>query len=130
MGKAIEAVSQDLSAARLVGININKTLAVAFALGIGLTTLAGGVLIPSFYAYPSVGSSFVLISFVVVVLGGLGNVAGTLAGGIILGLIETFVGYLEPDLKEATHFVLLILLLSFLPNGLFGVKGAEKEGLK
>lgn len=130
IGKAIEAVSQDLSAARLVGINVHKVLVVAFALGIGLTVLAGGVLIPSFYAFPSVGASFVLISFVVVVLGGLGNVPGTAVGGVLVGIIETMVGYLEPDLKEATHFVLLILLLAFLPNGLFGVKGAEKEGLK
>lgn len=129
-GRAIEAVSQDLSAARLVGIDVNKVLSIAFALGIGLTVLAGGVLVPSFYAFPTVGSNFVLISFVAVVLGGLGNVAGTVAGGLILGVIETFVGYLEPDLKEATHFVLLIALLAFLPNGLFGVRGAEKEGLK
>lgn len=129
-GRAIEAVSQDLSAARLVGIDVNKVLTIAFALGIGLTVLAGGVLVPSFYAFPTVGSSFVLISFVAVVLGGLGNVAGTVAGGLILGVIETLVGYLEPDLKEATHFVLLIVLLAFLPNGLFGVGGAEKEGLK
>lgn len=130
MGKAIEAVSQDLTAARLVGIDVHKVLVVAFAIGIGLATLAGAVLIPSFYAFPTVGSSFVLISFVVVVLGGLGNVPGTVVGGLLLGVIETFVGYLEPDLKEATYFVLLILLLAFLPNGMFGIKGAEKEGLK
>ncbi|NYT79768.1 branched-chain amino acid ABC transporter permease [Alcaligenaceae bacterium] len=130
MGKAIEAVSQDLTAARLVGINVDKVLVVAFAIGIGLTALAGGVLIPSFYAFPTVGSSFVLISFVVVVLGGLGNVPGTLIGGLLLGVLESFVGFIEPDLKEATYFVLLILLLAFLPNGLFGIKGAEKEALK
>lgn len=130
MGKAIEAVSQDLTAARLVGINVDKVLVVAFAIGIGLTALAGGVLIPSFYAFPTVGSSFVLISFVVVVLGGLGNVPGTVIGGLLLGVLESFVGFIEPDLKEATYFVLLILLLAFLPNGLFGIKGAEKEGLK
>lgn len=130
MSKAIEAVSQDLTAARLVGINVDKVLVVAFAIGIGLTALAGGVLIPSFYAFPTVGSSFVLISFVVVVLGGLGNVPGTVIGGLLLGVLESFVGFIEPDLKEATYFVLLILLLAFLPNGLFGIKGAEKEGLK
>lgn len=129
-GKAIEAVSQDLTAAKLVGINVDKVLIVAFALGIGLTALAGAVLIPSFYAFPTVGASFVLISFVVVVLGGLGNVPGTIAGGLLLGVIETMAGYIMPDLKEATYFVLLILLLAFLPNGMFGVKGAEKEGLK
>jgi len=129
LGKAIEAVSQDLSAAQLVGIPVNRVLGAAFALGIGLTVLAGGVLIPSFYAFPTVGASFVLISFVAVVLGGLGNVAGTVAGGLILGLIETIVGFFESDLKEATHFILLIALLAFLPNGLFGVKGAEQKGL-
>lgn len=130
IGKAIDAVSQDLSAARLVGINVDKVFIVAFALGIGLTALAGGVLIPSFYAFPTVGSSFVLISFVVVVLGGLGNIPGTVAGGLLLGVLETIVGYIEPDLKEGTYFVLLILLLTFMPSGLFGIKGAEKEGLK
>ncbi|MYN13922.1 branched-chain amino acid ABC transporter permease [Pusillimonas sp. TS35] len=130
IGKAIEAVSQDLTAARLVGINVHKVLIVAFAIGIGLTALAGCVLVPSFYAFPTVGSSFVLISFVVVVLGGLGNVPGTVAGGLLLGVIETIAGYIEPDLKEATYFVLLILLLAFLPSGMFGIKGAEKEGLK
>ena len=55
---------------RLVGIDVNKVLTIAFALGIGLTVLAGGVLVPSFYAFPTVGSSFVLISFVAVVRGG------------------------------------------------------------
>ncbi len=129
-GQAIEAVSQDLPAAELMGINVSRIFLITFGLGIGLTGLAGGVLIPSFYAFPTVGSYFVLVAFVVVVLGGLGSLVGTVVGGLILGVVETGVGYLVPDLKDATHFVLLILLLAFLPNGLFGVKGAEKEALK
>ena len=86
--------------------------------------------VPSFYAFPSVGSFFVLVSFVVVVLGGLGSVAGTMVGGLVLGLVETATGYFAPDLKEATHFILLILLLTVRPQGLLGVRGAEKETLK
>jgi len=130
MGRAIEAVSQDLVAARLMGIDPNRVFLMTFGLGIALTGIAGGVLMPSFYAFPSVGSFFVLVSFVVVVLGGLGSVTGTIVGGILLGLVETGVGYVAPDLKEATHFVLLILLLAVRPHGLLGVKGAEKETLK
>jgi branched-chain amino acid transport system permease protein len=129
-GKAIEAVSQDLSAARLVGIDVDRVLLIACALGIGLTVMAGAVLLPTFYAFPTVGSSFVLVSFVVVVMGGLGNVAGTAAGGLLLGVIESVFGFFQPDLKEASHFILLIALLAFVPHGLFGVKGSEREALK
>lgn len=129
-GRAIEAVSQDLFAARLMGIDPEKIFVITFGLGIAITGIAGGVLIPSFYAFPSVGSFFVLVTFVVVVLGGLGSVMGTIAGGLALGVIESVVGYYAPDLKEATHFVLLIALLAVRPHGLLGVKGAEKETLK
>jgi branched-chain amino acid transport system permease protein len=129
-GRAIEAVSQDLMAAQLMGINPQKIFVVTFGLGIAITGVAGGVLIPSFYAFPSVGSFFVLVAFVVVVLGGLGSVTGTIVGGIGLGIIETLGGYVAPDLKEALPFVLLILLLAIRPHGLLGIKGAEKETLK
>lgn len=130
LGRAIEAVSQDLMAARLMGIDPNRVFLMTFGLGIALTGIAGAVLVPSFYAFPSVGSFFVLVSFVVVVLGGLGSVTGTILGGLVLGLVETGTGFVAPDLKEATHFVLLILLLALRPHGLLGVKGAEKETLK
>ena len=130
LGRAIEAVSQDLMAARLMGVDPNRIFLITFGLGIALTGVAGAVLVPSFYAFPSVGSFFVLVCFVVVVLGGLGSVAGTIVGGLVLGLVETGTGYFAPDLKEATHFILLILLLSVRPHGLLGVKGAEKETLK
>ncbi|KRS19226.1 branched-chain amino acid ABC transporter permease [Roseovarius indicus] len=129
-GRAIEAVSQDLTAARLMGINTRKIFLITFGLGIGITGVAGAVLVPSFYAFPSVGTFFVLIAFVVVILGGLGSVTGTMIGGLSLGLIESYIGYFSPDLKEATHFILLILLLAVRPQGMLGVKGAEKETLK
>lgn len=130
LGRAIEAVSQDLMAAKLMGINPGKVFLVTFGLGIALTGISGAVMVPSFYAFPTVGSFFVLVAFVVVVLGGLASLAGTVIGGITLGVVESFTGFASPDLKEATHFLLLILLLAFRPHGIFGVKGAEKEALK
>lgn len=130
LGRAIEAISQDISAARLMGIDPGRIFLLTFGLGIGLTGIAGAVLVPSFYAFPSVGTFFVLVAFVVVVLGGLASVPGTVVGGLVLGVMESFTGFFSPDLKEATHFVLLILLLALRPHGLFGVKGAEKEALK
>lgn len=130
LGRAIEAVSQDLVAARLMGVDPNKVFLVTFGIGIALTGIAGAVLVPSFYAFPTVGSFFVLVAFVVVVLGGLGSMTGTILGGLILGVVESVAGFLSPDLKEATHFVLLILLLAARPHGILGVKGAEKEALK
>lgn len=130
LGRAIEAVSQDLVAAKLMGINPGKVFLVTFGLGIALTGISGAVMVPSFYAFPTIGSFFVLVAFVVVVLGGLGSLVGTVLGGITLGVVESFTGFVSPDLKEATHFLLLILLLAVRPHGIFGVKGAEKEALK
>lgn len=130
LGRAIEAISQDIVAARLMGIKPERIFLITFGLGIGLTGIAGAVLVPSFYAFPSVGTFFVLVAFVVVVLGGLASVTGTVIGGLVLGVVESFTGFFSPDLKEATHFVLLILLLSVRPHGILGVKGAEKEALK
>lgn len=130
LGRAIEAISQDLVAARLMGINPSKIFLITFGLGIGLTGVAGAVLMPTFYAFPSVGTFFVLVAFVVVVLGGLASLTGTVIGGLVLDVVESFTGFFSPDLKEATHFVLLILVLAIRPNGIFGVKGVEKEALK
>lgn len=130
LGRAIEAISQDIVAARVMGVEPGRIFLITFGLGIGLTGIAGAVLVPSFYAFPSVGTFFVLVAFVVVVLGGLASLPGTVIGGLVLGIVESITGFISPDLKEATHFVLLILLLAVRPHGLFGVKGAEKEALK
>jgi branched-chain amino acid transport system permease protein len=130
LGRAIEAISQDIVAARVMGVDPGRIFLITFGLGIGLTGIAGAVLVPSLYAFPSVGTFFVLVAFVVVVLGGLASLPGTVIGGLVLGIVESITGFISPDLKEATHFVLLILLLAVRPHGLFGVKGAEKEALK
>jgi Branched-chain amino acid ABC-type transport system, permease components len=129
-GKAIRATVQDRTAAQLVGINIDRIFMLAFALGTLLVGIAGALLAPIFPVYPTAGLSFGLVSFVVVVLGGMGSMPGALLGGLIIGMVEVLSGFLiDPSLKQAVYFVVFILVLIFRPNGLFGQKGAEEVGL-
>ncbi|MFH2126312.1 MAG: branched-chain amino acid ABC transporter permease, partial [Pseudomonadota bacterium] len=83
MGKQIRAIAQDRDAARLMGINPNKIYMITFGIGSAMVGLAGGLIMPLYYVFPSVGAYFVLTAFVVVVLGGLGNMVGALLGGLI-----------------------------------------------
>ncbi len=120
-GKAITALAQQRRAAMLMGININRTYQIAFGIGIACVGAAGAMLIPIYYAFPTVGALFVLIAFVVVILGGYNSLVGALVGGLIIGLVEAFSGFfLSPHLKEAVYFVIFILILLFRPTGLFG----------
>jgi branched-chain amino acid transport system permease protein len=130
-GKAIRATVQDRTAAQLMGINIDKVFLLTFAIGSALVGIAGALLAPSYAIFPTVGTNFVLASFVVVVLGGMGSMTGALFGGLLIGLIETFSGYfIDPELKQAVYFAVFILVLVFRPTGLLGQRGAEEMGLK
>lgn len=120
-GKAIRALAQERRAAMLMGINVNRTYQIAFGIGIACVGAAGAMLIPIYYTFPTVGSLFVLIAFVVVILGGYNSLPGALVGGLIIGMVEAFSGFfLSPHLKEAVYFVIFILILLFRPAGLFG----------
>lgn len=120
-GKAIRALAQERRAAMLMGINVYRTYQIAFGIGIACVGVAGVMLIPVYYTFPTVGSLFVLIAFVVVILGGYNSLIGALIGGLIIGLVEAFSGFfLSPHLKEAVYFVIFILILLFRPTGLFG----------
>lgn len=120
-GKAIRALAQERRAAMLMGINIYGTYRIAFGIGIACVGAAGAMLMPIYYAFPTVGALFVLIAFVVVVLGGYNSLVGALIGGLIIGIVEAFSGFfLSPHLKEAVYFVIFILILVFRPTGLFG----------
>ncbi len=120
-GKAIRALAQERRAAMLMGINIYRTYQIAFGIGIACVGAAGAILIPIYYAFPTVGSLFVLIAFVVVILGGYNSLIGALIGGLIIGVVEAFSGFfLSPHLKEAVYFVIFILILLIRPTGLFG----------
>jgi branched-chain amino acid transport system permease protein len=131
LGKAIRAVAQNRTASTLMGINIRKIYLFTFGLGTALVGIAGSLLMPVYYVFPTVGGLFVLTAFVVVVLGGMGNMTGALVGGLIIGLVESYSGfYLATQLKEAIYFIIFILVLFLKPSGLFGVVGAEEMGLK
>jgi branched-chain amino acid transport system permease protein len=130
LGKAIRCTAQDRTAALLMGINIDRVYLLAFAIGSALVGVAGALLMQLYPVFPTVGTYFVLAAFVVVVLGGLGNLTGALLGGFIIGLVEAFSGFYVPELKEAVYFVVFIIVLLVRPTGLFGVVGAEEVGLK
>ena len=120
-GKAIRALAQERKAAMLMGINVYRTYQIAFGIGIACVGAAGAMLIPVYFVFPSVGSLFVLIAFVVVILGGYNSLIGSLVGGLLIGVVESFSGFfISPHLKEAIYFVIFILILLFRPAGLFG----------
>jgi branched-chain amino acid transport system permease protein len=120
-GKAIRALAQERKAAMLMGINVYRTYQIAFGIGSACVGAAGAMLIPVYFVFPSVGSLFVLIAFVVVILGGYNSLTGSLVGGLIIGVVEAFSGFfISPHLKEAIYFVIFILILLFKPTGLFG----------
>lgn len=120
-GKAIRALAQERKAAMLMGINVYRTYQIAFGMGIACVGAAGAMLIPVYFVFPSVGALFVLIAFVVVILGGYNSLTGSLVGGLIIGVVEAFSGFfISPHLKEAIYFFIFILLLLFRPTGLFG----------
>jgi len=121
IGMAIRACSVEKEGAALVGINVQRIYLFAFGIGIVCAGVAGSTLLPFFYVSPTVGSIFVLTAFVIVVLGGMGNFAGALLGGFIIGVAES-VGevFLPGSLKQVVSFTIFILILFFKPMGLMG----------
>lgn len=131
MGKQIRAIAQDRMAARLMGINLNRVYMVTFGIGSALVAIAGGLIMPIYSVFPSVGVYFVLTAFVVVVLGGMGNMVGALIGGIVIGVTDSLSGYyIDPSLKEVVYFIIFLLVLLVKPSGLMGMVGAEAMGMK
>ncbi len=130
-GRQIRAIAQDRMAARLMGINLNRIYMLTFGLGTALVGIAGGLILPVYYVFPSVGAYFVLTAFVVVVLGGLGNMTGALLGGFIIGITDSLSGYyIDPSLKEVVYFIIFLIVLLIRPSGLMGIAGAEEMGMK
>lgn len=127
-GRAMLAVSEDKDAARLMGVNINKTIAITFAIGSALAAVASLLM---FNRYPSLiptsGAMPGIKAFVAAVFGGIGSIPGAMIGGIILGIIEILGGaYISTQLANAIVFIVLIIVLIFKPTGLFGKKIKEK----
>jgi branched-chain amino acid transport system permease protein len=124
-GRAMRAVSENNTASWLIGINVKKTYLLAFGVASGLAGAAGALVSTIMYTFPMVGFKLSLKAFCILVLGGLGNIPGTLVGSLILGLTESFVGTYVPEgsgWAEGISFVLLIVILVIKPTGLFGTR--------
>ena len=126
-GKVIRATSQDRSTALLMGINIDKVYRLTFSIGILLVGIAGSLMMPIYTVHPFIGFEFVLVMFVVVVLGGMGSIVGAMVAGIVIGIVEVFSSFLiGPDSKQAIYFLVFIAILVIRPAGIFGMKGEEE----
>ena len=128
MGKAMRAVSEDKGAAQLMGVNVNRTISVTFAIGSALAAIAG-VLLCSAYPtlMPTTGSMPGIKAFTAAVFGGIGSIPGAMLGGILLGIIEIFgKSYISTELGDAIVFASLIVILLVKSAGLLGKKIREK----
>ncbi|MDD6005199.1 MAG: branched-chain amino acid ABC transporter permease [Firmicutes bacterium] len=127
-GKAMRAVSEDQGAAMLMGIDINKTISITFAIGSGLAAIAGILYCASYpVVSPYIGSLPGIKAFIAAVLGGIGSIPGAVLGAFILGMIETFTkAYISSQLSDAIVFIVLILMLVFKPQGILGKNVKEK----
>lgn len=128
MGKAMRVVSEDKGAAELMGINVNQTISVTFAIGSALAAIAGVLLCTAYPALtPTTGSMPGIKAFTAAVFGGIGSIPGAMVGGILLGVIEILgKAYISMELGDAFVFAVLIIVLLVKPTGLLGKKIHEK----
>jgi branched-chain amino acid transport system permease protein len=121
LGKAMRAAAQNRDVAMLMGINPDRVFAVAVGVALALAGAAGSLLMPFYPAYPLVGQVFVLMAFVAVVLGTLGNVVGALIASLMMGVAESLgIQFVGADSGLIVVFAMLLLTLAFRPSGLFG----------
>jgi branched-chain amino acid transport system permease protein len=119
IGKAIRAVTQDATAARLMGIRTGVMQGLCFGLGALLAALAGVLISSTISITPFIGMPYTVIALIVVVLGGLGNIIGSMIGGFILGIIGSITIYFNPALGLITYYVIFIILILVRPEGVF-----------
>lgn len=121
LGRRIRATAQDKEAAALCGVRVDRMYALAFSVGVGMLGIIAVLLAPTLSISPSVGHEFTVTAFVIVVLGGLGNFAGAILGGMIIGLLESVGGLVTSgSVPYALTFGLFVLVLLVRPQGLFG----------
>ncbi|MEE1242694.1 MAG: branched-chain amino acid ABC transporter permease [Frisingicoccus sp.] len=127
-GSAMRAVSEDKGAAELMGINVNKTISLTFAIGSALAAVAGILFICQYESlYPTLGAMPGIKAFVAAVLGGIGSIPGAMLGGIVLGIIESLSkAYISTQLADAIVFGVLVIVLLVKPSGLLGKMKIEK----
>ena len=128
IGKSMRAVSEDRDAAQLMGINVNRTISITFAIGSALAAVAGVLMCSSIpVLMPTTGSMPGIRAFTAAVLGGIGSIPGAMLGGVLLGIIETFAkAFLSTQFSDAIVFGVLIVILLVKPAGLLGKRVQEK----
>ena len=128
IGHAMRAVSEDRGAAQLMGINVNATISLTFAIGSALAAVAGALLCSSYPTLqPTTGAMPGIKAFVAAVFGGIGSIPGAFLGGILLGIIENLSkAYISTQLSDAIVFLVLIVVLLVKPTGLLGKKATVK----
>jgi len=120
IGKGIRAAAQDPQTASLMGVNINRVLALCFGFGAAMAGLAGVLYSMRIPLNPSMGMQYTFIAVIVIVLGGLGSIPGSFIGGFILGIIGEIVSYFDPSLSLAAYYLIFMILLLVRPKGIFG----------
>jgi branched-chain amino acid transport system permease protein len=120
LGKAIRAAADDPTTAGLVGVNINRVLAICFGLGALMAGFAGVLISMTYEITPVMGLQYTIIAMLVVVLGGLGSITGSLIGGFILGLIGSIVTYIDASLALIAYYVIFAVMLLVRPTGILG----------
>ena len=126
LGKALRAVSQDRETAGLMGINPNQLVTLTFVLASALAGMGGAMLAPVLVLTPFAGASVIVKAFAIVIIGGFGNVEGTILAGLIVGLIESYTTqYLDPGLIDIVVFALLLVMLAIRPTGLISERREE-----
>jgi branched-chain amino acid transport system permease protein len=122
-GKAIRACADNYLGAKVVGLNVKRYYALTFGLGAACVAVAGCMMILLVDVSPVLGPAYTLLAFVIVIVGGLGSMAGALLGGVLIGVSEALAGlFIQPSAKSMFSFALLILVLLFRPQGLLGRK--------
>jgi len=122
-GRAIRAVAKEKLGAELCGINVAHIYATTFGLGTACVAVAACLLIPTYYVNPTAGEAFVLIAFTIVVLGGMGSIAGAMIGGLCVGVVESLSSiFLGESLGQIGIFIMFIIVLLARPSGLFGAR--------
>ncbi|MBI2372217.1 MAG: branched-chain amino acid ABC transporter permease [Deltaproteobacteria bacterium] len=127
LGRQMEATAQDQEAARLMGIQVSRMIALTFVMSAAIAALAGYLVVPVIFVSADMGLFVILKAFIAMVIGGFGSIPGTLVGGIFLGVLEVLTAfYISSHYKDVFAFLLLILILLLRPEGFFGEKVGEK----
>jgi branched-chain amino acid transport system permease protein len=121
MGTAIRACADNLTGAAVVGLDIKKLYALTFGLGLACAGAAGAIMVALTDVTPMLAPSFTLLAFTIVIIGGLGSMAGALLGGLLIGVVEALASaVIAPSMKSMVSFALLVVVLALRPQGLLG----------